>query len=83
VVKNSQDGLHTFEVESLSGRNVRGELARAVVQSGWTLNELRPLGFSLEDIFLQLTASEKKSAGSATPIESPQTSNDTSTEVTQ
>jgi hypothetical protein len=33
-----------------------------VVQSGWALNELRPLGFSLEDIFLQLTASEKKSA---------------------
>jgi ABC-2 type transport system ATP-binding protein len=46
----------------MQGRNVRGELARAVVQSGWTLNELRPLGFSLEDIFLQLTESEKRSA---------------------
>jgi ABC-2 type transport system ATP-binding protein len=74
VVKNSQDGTHTFEVESLQGRNVRADLARAVVQSGWALNELRPLGFSLEDIFLQLTASEKKSAAT-TPVES--------TEVTQ
>jgi ABC-2 type transport system ATP-binding protein len=61
VLKNSQDGIHTFEVESMQGKNVRGDLARIVVQSGWTLNELRPLGFSLEDIFLQLTASEKKS----------------------
>jgi len=29
------------------------------VTAGWDLNELRPVGFSLEDIFLQLTASEK------------------------
>jgi ABC-2 type transport system ATP-binding protein len=67
MLKNSQDGLHTFEVESLSGKNVRGDVARVVVQSGWTLNELRPLGFSLEDIFLQLTASEKKSAVAVAP----------------
>jgi ABC-2 type transport system ATP-binding protein len=62
VAKNSQEGVHSFEVESMQGQNVRGDIARAVVQSGWALNELRPLGFSLEDIFLQLTASEKKSA---------------------
>ncbi len=62
MLRNSQDTLHTFEVESLHGQNVRGDLARAVVQAGWTLNELRPMGFSLEDIFLQLTASEKKTA---------------------
>ncbi len=58
----------------MQGKNVRGDLARAVVQAGWTLNELRPMGFSLEDIFLQLTASEKKSAAvaptSAEPTES-------------
>jgi hypothetical protein len=35
-----------------------------VVNSGWALNELRPMGFSLEDIFLQLTASEKSKAAS-------------------
>ena len=62
MMKNSQDNVHSFEVESMQGKNVRGDLARTVVQSGWTLNELRPLGFSLEHIFLQLTASEKKSA---------------------
>ncbi len=37
---------------------VRGDLARAVVESGWDLNELRPRRMSLEEIFLQLTGSE-------------------------
>jgi hypothetical protein len=37
---------------------VRGDLARAVVQAGWDLNELRPSAMSLEEIFLQLTGSE-------------------------
>ena len=54
-----------FEVESLQGRQIRAELARAVVNAGWNLNELRPVGFSLEDIFLQLTASEKSTAAAA------------------
>ena len=50
----------TFEVESLQGRHIRAELARSVVNAGWNLNELRAVGLSLEDIFLQLTAAEKK-----------------------
>jgi ABC-2 type transport system ATP-binding protein len=48
----------TFEVESLQGRHIRAELARSVVNSGWNLSELRAVGLSLEDIFLQLTAAE-------------------------
>jgi len=63
VVKESKDGRQTFEVESLQGRSIRGDLARAVVSAGWNLNELRPVGLSLETIFLQLTASEAKKAG--------------------
>jgi ABC-2 type transport system ATP-binding protein len=47
-----------FEVQSLKGQLVRGDLARAVVASGWDLCELRPAGRSLEEIFLQLTGSE-------------------------
>jgi len=47
-----------FEVESQKGQLVRGDLARAVVDSGWDLNELRPAARSLEEIFLQLTGSE-------------------------
>jgi len=63
VLKESKDGRHIFEVESLQGRSVRGDLARTVVGAGWNLNELRPVGLSLETIFLQLTASEAKKAG--------------------
>lgn len=60
--KPSRDGHLSFEIESLQGRQVRAELARAVVTAGWNLHELRAVGMSLEDIFLQLTASEKKDA---------------------
>ncbi|HTX39305.1 MAG TPA: ATP-binding cassette domain-containing protein [Bryobacteraceae bacterium] len=60
VMKDSKNGRINFEVESLQGRSIRADLARSVVQSGWNLSELRAVGLSLEDIFLQLTAAEKK-----------------------
>src|SRR5207249_1585837 len=63
--KESRDGRHIFEVESLQGRSIRADLARAVVSAGWNLNELRAIGLSLETIFLQLTASEAKDAKQA------------------
>jgi ABC-2 type transport system ATP-binding protein len=62
MYKESREGRHVFEVESLQGRSIRADLARAVVNAGWNLNELRAVGLSLETIFLQLTASESKSA---------------------
>jgi ABC-2 type transport system ATP-binding protein len=60
VMKEPKDGRLQFEVESLQGRQIRHELARTVVNSGWNLSELRAVGISLEDIFLQLTTAEKK-----------------------
>ena len=57
-----------FEVESLKDRFIRGDLARAVVESGWNLNELRPEAMSLEEVFLQLTGGEKAVEA---PAESP------------
>src|SRR5271157_3529958 len=59
VAKPPRDGRLLFEVESLQGRHIRADLARSVVQAGWNLSELRPVGLSLEEIFLQLTAAEK------------------------
>jgi ABC-2 type transport system ATP-binding protein len=58
LCKEQIDSRAVFEVESQKGRLVRGDLARAVVESGWDLNELRPAAMSLEEIFLQLTGGE-------------------------
>jgi ABC-2 type transport system ATP-binding protein len=58
LCKQQVDSRAVFEIESQKGRLVRGDLARAVVESGWDLNELRSAAMSLEEIFLQLTASE-------------------------
>jgi ABC-2 type transport system ATP-binding protein len=63
MMKDSKEGRLLFEVESLQGRHIRAEVARSVVNAGWNLSELRPVGLSLEDIFLQLTGSEKTPAG--------------------
>jgi ABC-2 type transport system ATP-binding protein len=58
LLKDSRDNRSVFEVESLKDRFIRGDLARAIVESGWNLNELRPAAMSLEEIFLQLTGGE-------------------------
>jgi ABC-2 type transport system ATP-binding protein len=50
------------EVESNSDRSIRSELARAVIDAGWELHELRPSALSLEEVFLQLTREEAAEA---------------------
>lgn len=62
VARDSRDGIESFEVHSLENATVRPELARAVVQAGWNLTEMRPVGESLEEIFLELTKSETGSS---------------------
>jgi ABC-2 type transport system ATP-binding protein len=64
--KDTRGDRMMFEVESLQGRSVRGDLARSVVESGWNLNELRPVALSLEDVFLQLTGTD---AAAPAPVE--------------
>jgi ABC-2 type transport system ATP-binding protein len=58
VFKEKRQNRNIFEVESQKNRLTRGDLARAVVESGWNLNELRPAAVSLEEIFLQLTGEQ-------------------------
>ncbi len=57
IAKDAQDSRARFTVESQKGSHVRPELARAVIEAGWQLNELHGMGLSLEEIFLELTAS--------------------------
>jgi gliding motility-associated transport system ATP-binding protein len=66
VVESTRHGTVVgYEVESEQGRDIRRQLARAVVTSGWGLLEFRPLRMSLEDIFLSLTTDESPEAADA------------------
>jgi ABC-2 type transport system ATP-binding protein len=64
-VKESREDLSAFEVEGQNDRALRAGLARAVVESGWDLNELRTAAVSLEEIFLELTSADREQAASA------------------
>jgi ABC-2 type transport system ATP-binding protein len=52
-VFRNQDG--NAEFETLPGEDARPEVARALIGAGYDLLEMRPVGLSLEEIFLQLT----------------------------
>jgi len=58
VSVNQEDAI---EFEFSAGQDVRPQVAKAVVQAGYELIEMRPVGMSLEEIFLELT--DDKSAG--------------------
>jgi ABC-2 type transport system ATP-binding protein len=47
-----------LEFETVPGMDPRAEVARAIIQAGYDLLEMRPYGVSLEEIFLQLTRDE-------------------------
>ena len=52
-VHNEADG--SVEFQFAPGQDVRPQVAKAVVDSGYELLEMRPVGMSLEEIFLELT----------------------------
>src|SRR5580693_7662679 len=62
VLKQKQPTHSTFEVETQKDQFVRGDLARAIVEAGWDLNEMRSSAVSLEEVFLQLTGAEVPAA---------------------
>ena len=58
-----------YEIESEENRDLRRDVARAIVDRGWGLLELRPMRMSLEEIFLQLTTQEQPDAPAEIPAE--------------
>lgn len=48
-----------LDFETNPGEDVRPEVARKIISSGFDLLELKPLGLSLEDIFLELTKEQE------------------------
>ncbi|MGZ9226648.1 MAG: ABC transporter ATP-binding protein [Anaerolineales bacterium] len=62
-VEAKPDGSVEFEFSA--GQDVRPLVAKTVVQAGFDLLEMRPIGLSLEEVFLELTrdnATDKKSS---------------------
>jgi ABC-2 type transport system ATP-binding protein len=57
--RDARQGHLVAEIESSGDRSIRSDLARAVVEAGWELHELRASAMSLEEIFLQLTREEE------------------------
>jgi ABC-2 type transport system ATP-binding protein len=80
--KDARGNRSVFEVESLKERSIRADVARAVVESGWDLNELRSATISLEEVFLQLTGGDKvETTEEAIPPETAEPASDTGQET--
>jgi ABC-2 type transport system ATP-binding protein len=58
VISVSPEGEGSYEVSTIAGQDLRPEIARVVVKEGFDLLEIRLVGMSLEDIFMQLTRDE-------------------------
>jgi gliding motility-associated transport system ATP-binding protein len=58
AIADTKQRVVGYEVDSEAGRDVRRELAAAVVGRGWGLLEMRPMRMSLEEIFLHVTTEE-------------------------
>jgi ABC-2 type transport system ATP-binding protein len=56
--RSDLEGVLELNVETKPGVDVRKEVARTIVESGWGLLELASVSMSLEEIFLQLTTLE-------------------------
>jgi len=71
LFKETREDRAIFELDGDHGSSLRGDIARAVVESGWNLNELRSSAVSLEEVFLQLTGSDvtNNSTNQVTPAE--------------
>jgi ABC-2 type transport system ATP-binding protein len=62
---DEHDEFLGYEIEAEANRDVRTEVAKAVVNAGWGLLELRPMRLSLEEIFLQLTTEDQQAAAAS------------------
>jgi ABC-2 type transport system ATP-binding protein len=68
VVADTKQQVVGYEVDSEPGRDVRRELATAVVSRGWGLLEMRPMRMSLEEIFLHVTTEDVTAPAAAEEV---------------
>jgi ABC-2 type transport system ATP-binding protein len=53
-------GVCAYTLATTKARDVRADIAQAIVQQEWQLLELRPLRLSLEEVFVQLVTEENE-----------------------
>jgi len=56
----AKTNVHGFNIETELHADLRKDLASLIVQQGWGLLEMRPVGMSLEEVFLHLTTKEEE-----------------------
>ena len=59
VSHRSTQGKDIYMIQARGGQDLRDEISKAVVSSGWSLLSMQSVGMSLEDIFLKLTTNEE------------------------
>ena len=64
-VADKGDGC--YQIDSTLEADPRTRIAELVVEQGWGLLELRPVGMSLEEVFLKLTTEEATEAANGHP----------------
>ncbi len=65
TVQLASSGLWEVSAQDGKGEELAPSLASEVVGKGWKLHELKPKAADLEDVFIQLVESEKKSRAQA------------------
>ena len=59
VSHRSTQGKDLYMIQARGSQDLRDEISKAVVSSGWSLLSMQSVGMSLEDIFLKLTTNEE------------------------
>ena len=60
--QSTLDNVHSFELKTVEGKEIRQELFDVLAQKKWPIYELKPPGVSLEDVFTRLTRGNQTEA---------------------
>jgi ABC-2 type transport system ATP-binding protein len=58
VMSGQTDGIVTVAIRAQEGRDIRESLAKAIIDRGWALREMRMERATLEEFFVQVTADQ-------------------------
>ena len=59
-IQVSGGAYHRYHVTVDLDKDIRNDLAKAIIENNWALLKLQSLGMSLEEIFLRLTIEEEE-----------------------